>query len=239
MKSIWDFIKKKLINAQNTSKKYANKKRTFASEYQSEDMIWLSIKNIKIERSFRKLNHKWIKSFKIKRLSKDVCQLKLSSSMKIHDTFHTALLRFAATNSLIDQIQSSSSSIVVNDEKEYEMNDILNSRYHYDKLQYKINWIDHFLDRTWYSTENFEHSKNILKNYHQRYSEKFESKLTLIVIIEAMLSQWIKNEHKKTKQLIQNVFNKMKANMNDQKRFSKDSFEIKNLAREESWVSVY
>ncbi len=32
-------------------------------------------------------------------------------------------------------------------------------------------------------------SKNILENYHQRYSEKFESKLRLIVIIEAMLSQ--------------------------------------------------
>jgi hypothetical protein len=132
MKNIWDFIKKKLINAQNTQKRYANRKKSLASEYQSEDMIWLSIKNIKIERSFRKLNHKWIKSFKIKRLSKDACQLKLSSSMKIHDTFHIALLRFAATDSLIDQIQSSSSSIIVNDEEEYEMNDILNSRYHYE-----------------------------------------------------------------------------------------------------------
>ncbi len=59
--------------------------------------------------------------------------------MKIHDTFHTALLRFAATDFLIDQIQSSSLSIVVNDEKEYEMNDILNSRYYFNKLQYKIN----------------------------------------------------------------------------------------------------
>jgi competence CoiA-like predicted nuclease len=108
-----------------------------------------------------------------------------------------------------------------------------------NKLQYKINWIDHFSDRAWYSTKNFEHSKNILENYHQRYSEKFESKLRLIVIIEAMLWQWIKNEHKEVKQLIQNVLNKMKANMNDQKRFSKDSFETKNLAREESWVSAY
>ncbi len=239
MKSIWDFIKKKLINAQNTQKRYANRKKTFAFEYQCEDMIWLSIKNIKIERSFRKLNHKWIKLFKIKKLSKDVCQLKLSSSIKIHDTFHIALLRFAATNSLIDQIQSSSFSIVMNDERKYEMNDILNSRYHYDKLQYRINWIDHFSDKAWYSTKNFEHSKNILKNHHQRYSEKLESKLRLIVIIEAMLSQWIKNEHKKAKQLIQNVLNKMKANMNDQKRFNKNSFEIKNLTREESWVSAY
>jgi hypothetical protein len=79
-----------------------------------------------------------IESYKIKKILRDVCQLDLSSSMKIHDTFHTFLLRSISTNSLIDQIQSSSSSIVMNDEKEYEMNDILDSRYHYDKLQYKI-----------------------------------------------------------------------------------------------------
>jgi hypothetical protein len=42
-----------------------------------------------------------------------------------------------------------------------------------------------------------------------------------------MLSQWIKDEHKKAKQLIQDVLNKMKAKMkeNDRKRFNKDSFE--------------
>jgi hypothetical protein len=58
--------------------------------------------------------------------------------MKIHDTFHTFLLRFAATNFLIEQIQQSSLSIVINEEEKYEVDDILDSRYHYDKLQYKI-----------------------------------------------------------------------------------------------------
>jgi hypothetical protein len=59
--------------------------------------------------------------------------------MKIHDTFHISLLRSAITDSLTEQIQSSPSSIIVEDEeKEYEINDILDSRYHYEKLQYKI-----------------------------------------------------------------------------------------------------
>jgi hypothetical protein len=152
--------------------------------------------------------------------------------MKIHDTFHISLLRKVAIDLLIEQIQSSSSSIMTDEqnEKKYEIDDILNSRYHYEKLQYRIVWIDHFSDRAWYSTENFEHFKNILKNYHQRYSEKFESELRLVVIIETMLSQWIRDEHKKVKQLIQNVLNKMKAKMkeNDRKRSNKDSCE-KNL----------
>jgi hypothetical protein len=234
MKDIWNFIKKKLENAQDTQKRYADQKRTFSSEYKLEDTIWLFTKNIKIERSFKKLNHKWIDFYKIKRVLRDACQLNLSQSMKIHDIFHISLLRKAATDSFIEQIQSSSSSIVIseNEKEEYEMNDILNSRYHYDKLQYKVVWIDHFSDKAWYSEENFQkHFKKILNDYHRRYFSKFESNLRLIVIIETMLSQWIKDEHKEAKQLIQDVLNRMKAKMkeNDRKRFNKDSFE-KNFA---------
>ncbi len=232
MKSIWEFIKEKLINAQKSQKKYANRKRIISSNYAVENTVWLFTKNIKTERSSKKLNHKWIDSYKIKKIIKNACQLNLSQSMKIHDTFHISLLRSASNDSLIEQIQSSSSSIVVDEKKEYEMNDILDSRYHYDKLQYKVVWTDHSSDKAWYSAENFQnHSKKILDDYHQRYSEKFESKLRLIVIIEAMLSQWIRNEHKEAKQLIQDVLNRMKAKMkeNDRKRFSKDSFE-KNFA---------
>jgi hypothetical protein len=148
--------------------------------------------------------------------------------MKIHNIFHTFLLRKTAIDSLTDQIQFSLLLIVVNDEKKYEIDDVLDSRYHYEKLQYKIVWIDHFSNRAWYSAENFQnHSKKILNDYHRRYSTKFESKMRLIAIIETMLSEWIKSEHKEAKQLIQNVLNRMKSEMkeNDRKRFNKDSFE--------------
>jgi hypothetical protein len=235
MKNIWEFIKKKLANAQKNQKRHANKKKFVSSEYKSKDMMWLFIKNIKTERSFKKLDHKWIESYRIRKISKDACQLKLSSSMKIHDTFHISLLRFAATDFLTEQIQSSPLSIILEDEeKEYEIDDILNSRYHYEKLQYRVIWIDHSSDRAWYSEKEFQkHSKELLNDYHQRYFTKFESNLRLIVIIEAMLSQWI-NTHKEIKQLMQDVLSKMKAKMKeiDRKRFSKDSFE-------KSWVNAY
>jgi hypothetical protein len=60
--------------------------------------------------------------------------------MKIHDTFHISLLRKTAIDFFIEQIQSSSSSVVINEDEEekYEINDIFDNRYHYDKLQYKI-----------------------------------------------------------------------------------------------------
>jgi hypothetical protein len=238
MKNIWKFIKKKLVNTQKMQKKYADKHKTFLFEYELEDMIWLFIKNIKNERSFRKLNHKWIQFYKIKKLLKNVCQLNLFLSIKIHDIFHISLLRFAAIDFLIDQIQSSSFSIIIDEKEKYEVNDILDRRYHYEKLQCKIVWIDHFLDRAWYSTKNFENFKNIIKNYHQRYFKKLEFELRLIAIIEAMLSQWIRNEHENAKRFVQNVLNKMKTKMkeSDRKRFNKDSFE-KNL--ESAFINTF
>ncbi len=102
MKNIWDFIKKKLANTQDAQKKHADERKTISLEYKINDMIWLSIKNIKTKRSFRKLDHKWIDLFKIKKILRNACQLKLSQSMKIHNIFHTFLLRMTATNSLID-----------------------------------------------------------------------------------------------------------------------------------------
>ncbi len=79
-----------------------------------------------------------IDSYKVLKVLKKACQLKLSQSMKIHDTFHTFLLRSASIDFLIEQIQSSSSSIIVDKEEKYEVNDILNNRYHYNKLQYRM-----------------------------------------------------------------------------------------------------
>jgi hypothetical protein len=240
MKNIWDFIKKKLINAQKMQKKHADKHKTFSFEYQFEDMMWLFIKNIKTKRSFRKLNHKWIELYRIKKMIKEVCQLNLSSSMKIHDIFHTSLLRKVAIDLFIEQISSSSSSIVVeNEEKKYEINDILNNRYHYEKLQYKIVWTDHSSDRIWYFAENFQkHLKEILIDYHQKYSNKSKSELRLIALIASMIDHfyWLQQ----AKNLVKNTLNKMQTKMkNNRKIFNKDSFVINVLTREERWISAY
>jgi predicted metal-dependent hydrolase len=151
--------------------------------------------------------------------------------MKIYDTFYISLLRLTSNDFFIKQIQSSSSLIVIKEKNKYKINDILDNQYHYEKLQYKIAWTNHASNRTWYSAKNFlNHSKEILDDYYRRYFIKFELKMRRIAIIKAILSQWIKKKHKKTKQLIQNVLNRMKTKMkkNDRKRFNKDSFE-KNL----------
>jgi hypothetical protein len=72
---------------------------------------------MKIERLFKKLNHKMIDLFKILKMLRQTCQLKLSSSMKVQNTFYISLLRRDLDDSLNDQIQSFISLVIIDEKK--------------------------------------------------------------------------------------------------------------------------
>ncbi len=57
-------------------------------------------------------------SFQIIDLVDSFYKLKLSETMRIHDVFHSELLRPAVNDSLSDQKNEPSKSIVINDEDE-------------------------------------------------------------------------------------------------------------------------
>jgi hypothetical protein len=89
--------------------------------------VFLNVKNIKITRSFKKLNYKYIESFKILlSIDKQAYRVRLSKSYdSIHNVFYVSLLK-----SFKAQFDESSTflSILVEDEKHYKIKSILDSR---------------------------------------------------------------------------------------------------------------
>ena len=81
------------------------------------DKVWLLTKNIKIKRPSKKLDHKMIGLFKVKQLIKLSYQLDLSTSMKIHNVFHSSLLQKATSDLFFGQHNASAPSVIV-DNKE-------------------------------------------------------------------------------------------------------------------------
>ena len=77
--------------AKNTMIMQVNKHRKKVI-HKKDDMIFLSSRNIKTIRSVNKLKDKMLSSFRIKKLVDLFYQLKLSSSIKIHDVFYSSLL---------------------------------------------------------------------------------------------------------------------------------------------------
>ena len=80
--------------------------------------MFLNERNIVTARSFKKLDDKMLDSFINLNLVDSSYKLKLSEFMHVHDLFHSDLLCSVVNDSLPDQKNESSKSIVIKDEDE-------------------------------------------------------------------------------------------------------------------------
>jgi len=95
----------------------ANKHRKKIN-YKIESKMFLNERNIVIARLFKTLDDKMLDSFKVTDSVDFFYKLKLSDTMRIHDVFHSELLRSAVDDLLPGQKNEPSKSIVINDEDE-------------------------------------------------------------------------------------------------------------------------
>ncbi len=131
------FAREALIKTREQMMNQANKHRKKVN-YKIESKMFLNERNIVTARSFKKLNDKMLDSFQITESVDSFYKLKLSETMHIHDVFHSELLRSVVDDSLSDQKNESSRSIVINDEDEWKIDDILNFRRYQRQLQYRV-----------------------------------------------------------------------------------------------------
>ena len=132
IKDIFDHMNKTLIFAREALIKtweqmmnQTNKHRKKIN-YKIKSKMFLNERNILTAKSFKKLNDKMLNSFQIIDSVDSFYKLKLSKTMHIHDVFHSELLRSVVNDSLSDQKNEFSRSIVINDEDEWKIDNILN-----------------------------------------------------------------------------------------------------------------
>ncbi len=123
------FAREALIKTQKQMMKQVNKHRKEIN-YEIKSKMFLNERNIVTARLFKKLDDKMLDSFKITDFIDFFYKLKLSDTMYIHDVFHSKLLRFVVNDSLFDQKNELSRSIVINDEDKWKIDDILNSQWY-------------------------------------------------------------------------------------------------------------
>ena len=119
-----------------------------------------------------------LNSFKIIEKMKVFYRLKLFSNMHQHDVFLFNYLKFVVNDLLLNQKQKSLKLIIVDDEKAWNVDNILNNQHHYDRLQYKIKWHKLNRDNKWYyvNKNKFKHSQKVVDEFHKRYSKKSKLK---------------------------------------------------------------
>ncbi len=143
--------------------------------YEVDDWVWLFSRNIKTTKLCKNLKDKQVKLYQITVKVEIFYHLRLSISMKqLHSMFSSKLLCSYLDDFLSKQHSESSKSLTIEDDEHWEIDDILNSRWYRDRIQYKVKWTR--LDRNdeWYyvDKEEFKSSKEVLVEFHKLYSDK-------------------------------------------------------------------
>jgi len=161
------FVRESLVKTWEQMMKQVNKHRKEV-DYKIESKMFLNGRNIVTARSFKKLDDKMLDSFINLDLIDSLYKLKLSEFMHVHDVFHSDLLRSVVDDLLSDQKNELSDSIVINDEDEWKIDDILNSRRYRRWLQYRIKWNDYDNDLNWYNADDdeFMNAQKIVDDFH-------------------------------------------------------------------------
>ena len=94
--------------------------------------------------------------------------------MKIHNTIHISLLEPYQDNQFPSEIQEPPPPIQREEEDKHELDEIIDSRLHYNKLQYRAKRKGYGPeeDKVWYHAENFNNAADAVGKFHEQYPEK-------------------------------------------------------------------
>jgi hypothetical protein len=136
-----------------------------------KDKVWVLTKNWTSERPSQKLGYQNEGPYEIiEKVGYSYC-LKLPDSNKLYDVFALELLQKDPGNPLPGQYPEPLLPIVYNQQPEWEVEQVLQSRQRNCRLQYQVKWIGIDHDPEFYNAEGFKGALHKVKAFHDQYSK--------------------------------------------------------------------
>jgi hypothetical protein len=169
-------VKEQLKEAQSQYKEYYDRHVNEAPTFQRGDQVWLSRQNIRTTRPSAKLDFKRLGPYRVLEVvgeSKLAYRLDLPQHMRIHPVFHVSKLTPYNRNTFPGRNQPPPPPIEVEDQLEWEVSEVLDSRIRRNKLEYLVDWVGYGPDsRTWEPVDNLANSRDTVEAYHVRYPNR-------------------------------------------------------------------
>lgn len=99
-------------------------------------------------------------------------RLQLPSGSQIYDVFAPNVLCKDPRDPLPGQESPKPPGIAIKGVEEWEVDEILASKLYRSTLKYRVSWIGHDPDPTWYKASNFMGAPHKLKVFHERYPNR-------------------------------------------------------------------
>lgn len=137
------------------------------------DKVWLEATNINTDRPSRKLSARRLGPFKVKEaISTHAYRLELPPTMKVHDVCHISLLTPHRADTIPGRQFDEPPPVVVDGEEEYIAQEIKNSRYYRNRLQYLVHWEGYDDgEETWEPVSHLDNAHELIEEFHARHSE--------------------------------------------------------------------
>ncbi|CAJ0926175.1 unnamed protein product [Ranitomeya imitator] len=130
-------------------------------------MIWLSSRNLHLKIPSKKLGLKFVGPFKVVQVVNSV-RLDIPSSWRINSVFYVSLLKKVDT----PDKEAMPTVPPVDEDGEFEISRILDSRWHRGSLQFLVSWKGLGPeDNSWVKAEDFLASR-LIKAFHRRFPTK-------------------------------------------------------------------
>jgi len=136
-------VKSAIRKAQEDMKRYYNRRRTPAPVFNPGDKVFLDASDIQTTCPLQKLSHRWLGPFVVElRIRSMAYCLKLPYWMKqLHPVFNVVKLTPAPDDPITGcKMEDHPPPIVIDREAEWEVEEILDSRWHQRRFQYLIKW---------------------------------------------------------------------------------------------------
>ena len=97
-------------------------------------------------------------------------ELELPDAMKVHPVFHVELLTKHETDTIPGRRQKPPDPVLVDEEEEYEVQEVRQSRRNRGKLQYLVHWRGYTDEYdSWVDESDMEHAKALVRAFYRRY----------------------------------------------------------------------
>ena len=165
-------MKTLLDNSKLIYKRFYDRKKGSIAKFKKGDYVFIKSTNIKINRTCKKLDFKYIGPFQINEVIGELnYKLDLPTSMKIHPTFHVSLLKAVTENRFPNRCIPPPLPIIIDNEVEYEVESILDKKIIRNQVYYLVKWKgygEH--EASWEPLINLTHSQEIIREFEKASS---------------------------------------------------------------------